>query len=276
MIFALLALITGSAFAIRMSPASFTAQNVPIGREFDLSIPLVIYLGNDSSDTAYFSAVPLFPSEVRETWLDGYEEIPDPNYLLVAGEQPIAVLPESATVRSLLVYFPMDSSLLNRRFLVMLRVMPVNSRSMFQAVLVGSYMIETSPTKDRFTRTGGKPFAISPSIVYLDSMGKGIARIYNNDTIPHNYRTRFSVPPLDDRRLNVILSPGYTRGDSTKYSLDKSSGKIPAGGFVDLDIRIKDTEYLKSLRKDTEAILWIENPSSKCCKRFFRIHYKPK
>ena len=100
----LLAVIAGGVFAIRMSPAAFTAQNIPIGTEFDLGVPLVIRLSENDTVAKYFTATPLKPGEVRNDWLDGYEEIPDAGYLKIEGDGAVYVEPDKP-VTTIILFF---------------------------------------------------------------------------------------------------------------------------------------------------------------------------
>jgi hypothetical protein len=212
---------------------------------------------------------------VRESWLDGYEEIPDPNFLVVSGVKPVVAYPDSPAIRPLLTNFPFDSSFFNRHFLVQLRVMPTDVEGMFQTVLVGSYLFETTPTSDRFTRPGGFPFSIGPSILYLDKEGKGTVRVYNNDSTGCDIELDLAEPPKREERLVVELSEGYERGDPTKFKISKNRKKINGQGYADLDVSITDKKYLLSLTRNTEIILWGFDSREPKSSRFVRIHYRP-
>lgn len=266
---ALILVFVGSAASIRMSPGAFTAQGVPIGTKHDLRVPLVIQLDENSEKSIEFISEPLSPSEVRESWLDGYEEIPDPDYLIIDGEHPIVAHPDSPVVRRMFIEFPNDSSLLNRHFLVQLRVGPKKTEGVFQTVLIGSYLIETKSSVNRFTHTGGEHLTIAPSVLNLDSSGKGIIRVYNNDKIGR----RFEIIPKyvkNERALTVNISGGFQEGDIDLVKTNPSNAKISPGGFIDVEIEYKPN----TIEKDTEIILWFEDPDLACCSRFCRIRLK--
>lgn len=270
----LLAVIAGGVFAIRMSPAAFTAQNIPIGMEFDLGVPLVIRLSENDTVAKYFTATPLKPGEVRNDWLDGYEEIPDAGYLKIEGDGAVYVEPDKPVTRRLLIEFPEDSSLLNRHFLVQLRVMPQEASGMFQAVLVGSYLLETSPSKDRFTKPGGYPLSVAPSRLSLDSAGFGVVRIYNNHEHTLKVLTRLDIPP-NTEKLHVELTRGFVRGVlGDGIELDKKELFIQPGGFEDITI-IMDADLRDSISRNSEYILWVETPEIENSRRFVRVHYLP-
>lgn len=270
----LLAIIAGGVFAIRMSPAAFTAQNVPLGEEFDVGVPLVIRLSEHDTVAKYFTVKSLKPSEVRKEWLEGYEEIPDASYLKVGGQKPILVEPGDPEVRPLMVDFPMDSTLLNRHFLVQLRVMPQETSGMFQAVLVGSYLLETSASEDRFAKPGGYPISIAPSKITLDSSGVGMVRVYNNYDHALEIEARLDIPPRTNK-LQVELTRGFVRGVlSDGIGLDKERLMVQPGGFEDITIQM-DSELRNSISKNSEYILWVEAPDIENSARFVRVHYRP-
>jgi len=271
---ALLVVLAGSAFAIRMSPASFTARNIPVGERFNLSVPLVIHVDKNAEGSVVFLANPLLPSEVRENWLEGYEEIPDPAYLIVGGERPIVAKPDSAATRRLLVDFPGDSSLMNRRFLVQLRIMPEDAGGMFQTVLVGSYLLETVSTENRFTRPGGLPIAFAPSVLKLDEDGNGIIRVYNNDSKAHDVSAYISVP-VEENKLSVELTRGNIPGDPKHFELDRNSASVGPGEFIDISISMPNIEYRESLKRNTEVLLWVKDPAVEKSARFVRVNYLP-
>ncbi len=270
----LLAVLAGGVFAVRMSPAAFTAQNIPIGSEFDVGVPLTVRLSDGDTVAKYFTVMSLKPSDVRKEWLAGYEEIPSSELLKIGGELPILVEPGNPAVRRILVDFPDDSSMMNRHFLAQLRVQPQESAGMFQAVLVGSYLLETSPSKDRFVRPGGSPISMAPSIVVLDSVGEGIVRVYNN----HNHAVEVSawleLPPRTDR-MQIELTRGFLRGIlDDRISVDKQKLLVQSGGFEDIAIRM-DSELRDEISRNSEYILWVEVLSIENSARFVRVHYRP-
>jgi len=271
---ALLAALAGSAFAIRMSPAAFTAQNIPIGIEFDIGIPLTIRLSTEDTSAKLFNATPLLPSEVRDEWLAGYEEIPDAGYLMIEGDGPLLVEPGEPVVRKMFIGFPDDSSLLNRHFMVQLRVMPQEVTGMFQAVLVGSYLLETKSTEDRFTRPGGQPFSAAPSLLVLDSTGRGIVRVYNN--IDHALRLEARIDaPLQSDKLKVELTRGFVRGPlNERIRVIEPEFLVQAGGFMDVTVEM-DESLRQGQSRNTEYLLWINEPDGKSQSCFIRIHYRP-
>ncbi len=265
---------TGNLLAVRMSPAAFTAQNIPIGTEFDLSVPLTIRLSENDTIAKKFTVTPLLPSEVRSEWLAGYEEIPSADFLKIGGEGDIFVSPREPAIRRLLIEFPDDNSLLNRHFLVHLRVMPQDVSGMFQAVLVGSYLLETSPSADRFTKPGGHPISVSPSIVAFDSLGFATVRIYNNHDSALEVILRLDIPPQTDK-MQVELTRGFIRGVlGDGVSIDKSKILVQAGGFEDVTIRIKP-DFRATISRNSEYILWLEVPGFEKSERFIRVHYRP-
>jgi len=269
---ALLLSIVGSAVAVRMSPAAFTAQNVPLGEKFDLTVPLVISLGDDSSSSVDFLAQPIFPSEVRDKWLRGYLEIPEADYLIVDGEMPISVTPDEPAIRKLFINFPDDSAYLNCHFLAHLKIMPAKVSGMFQAVLVGSYLLETVSSKDRFAKPGFGLLTGAPSV--LDMEGPSTVRIYNNSDRSIDIGVYLDVPS-DEKKLHVEPSAGYIIGDTTDFVLNIADKTIPADGFIDIPISFKNNRYRETLQRNTEVILWVEDVSNSEIACFIRIHCRP-
>lgn len=272
--FTLLAIFAGGVFAVRMSPAAFTAQNIPVGSEFDVGVPLTIRLSDGDTTAKYFTVMSLKPSDVRKEWLAGYEEIPSSEFLKVGGEVPVIVEPGNPSVRRILVDFPEDSAFMNRHFLAQLRVQPQESAGMFQAVLVGSYLLETAPSKDRFVRPEGSPISVAPSVVVLDSSGVGIVRVYNNHNHAVEVSARLEIPPRTDR-MQIELTRGFLRGIiDDRISLDKKALLVQPGGFEDIVVRM-DSELRNGISRNSEYILWVEVPAMTTSARFVRVHYRP-
>ena len=143
---ALIALATCAvASGIRVSPGAFCAQNIDIGRDLDLGVDLTI--DNNSDSRQSFCVSPIKPSQAKASWLKGYSEIPDPNWLYFSDSR-IEVEPRSSGRVRMKLKIPNDKKYLNQRWIVFVNIAnEIKKGEMLGVSIKPNYMFETRSDK---------------------------------------------------------------------------------------------------------------------------------
>ena len=243
----LLAASTG--WALKVSPGSFSVQNIPLGQEKDLNITLVC-----SAEGADYIFVSVLPPGASTPHCTGYEPLPNPSWFIVDSET--LATDSSGTARSKMkIFIPDSQKYYNQHFVVRLFI-SASGNNMFQPAIIPYYFIETPPLDDTNIIPAGK-IAVVPSVLELKKQKNTASfTIFNNDSIAHNYNLSIRKPERSSRRF-PNLSPNFSIIDDTTYikiSDDRVNikGKSKEKIFVELRSSVK-------INTPKEAILLIES-----------------
>ncbi len=252
-------LIAASAFGVRMLPADFNAQDVPIGKEIEIATLTISLEPSESAETLSIGPIP------PEKSVDGYEPLPDTAFI-ETGDRSIFIPEKEAVERRITANFPDDPSFFNRRFAVSIRL-----SSPKKGDFRGSFLIETEANPN--ARPGGTPISVAPSNLDLDQNGDGQISIFNNDTIPHFLICYTAAPEIGSGRSIVALTEGCQIGDPVQFVPQKNSFIVEANGRFDLPISVPNEKY--SVKQRAEVLLWVKDPSLPESARFVRLRWAP-
>ena len=258
-------LVTASAgWALKVSPGSFTAQDVPLGKVKDLGINLVC-----SAEGAKFVSVSVMPPNTEMPQCTGYRPLPNIDWFIIDSET--LSTDSTGTARSKMkIFIPDSAKFYNQHFIARLFVTASGS-GMFQPAIIPYYFIETPPLKNPSVPPDGE-IGIAPSTVDLNiKKHSGSFVLFNNDTSTHKYKLTIRTPRGGSRRF-PNLSPGFsTIADSTAIVLKSKTVNLKSGKRKNISL---DWENSDSIGTPREAILLIESDNG--TNNFVRIRMELK
>ncbi|MGB9562057.1 MAG: hypothetical protein ACPL6C_04505 [bacterium] len=237
-------------WALRVSPASFTAQWVPLGRRKDLG---VVFTCSADKKTYLFIAR-VMPQEEGVPLSVGYRSLPDIGWFIVeSGETLRADTSSGIALTKLLVEIPDKPEYYNQHFVVRLFTTGI-SAGMFQPAMIPYYFLETPPLANPSVSPDGE-LGVAPSIVELTKSNKnGTFRIYNNDTIEHKYNLVIRKPEERSRRFPNVSSDFLCIDDTAKIVISAQNITLPPKKNALIEVAWKDKKWVN---ENYEAILLI-------------------
>lgn len=245
----LLAFFIAIVSALRVSPASFSAQGVPLGKRYDLGV--VLSCSAEKRTNLFVARV---MSQAEGTPLSvGYRSIPDIRWFIVESGETLKADTSGVASSRLLVEIPDSPEYYNQHFVVRLFTTGI-SAGMFQPAMIPYYFLETPPLANPSVPPDGE-LGVAPSIVELTKSGNnGVFRIYNNDTVGHKYEIVVRTPEERSRRFPNV-SPNFLRVDDTT-KIEISSLNITLPPREDTQVRVRWARE-KWVKENYEAILLI-------------------
>lgn len=236
-------------WALRVSPASFTAQGVPLGKRHDLGVVLTC---SAEGKTNLFVARVMNQAEGVPLSV-GYRSIPDTRWFIVESGETLRADTSGVASSRLLVEIPDKPEYYNQHFVVRLFTTGI-SAGMFQPAMIPYYFLETPPLANPSVPPDGE-LGVAPSIVELTKSNKdGVFRIYNNDTVEHRYEFVVRTPEERSRRFPNV-SPNFLRiDDTTKIEISPPSITLPPQKNTQVKVKWSGKKWSK---EDYEAILLI-------------------
>ncbi|MFP4459127.1 MAG: hypothetical protein ACLFSQ_06040 [Candidatus Zixiibacteriota bacterium] len=237
-------------FALRVAPAVFTAQGIPVGEEKRFGIPLSVQ--NPHDDTLDFTVQILPPKDVRIEKLDGYDTLPDTNWFYFIGGNTLTIPPGETRGNEIAMSIPDDKSLYNQHYMVEAVIAPEQS-SQFMVNMRVSYFIETESMAEPEIPPRGK-VAIAPSIIEIENDSQTFM-LYNNDSLPHDIELSLEIPGPDKQGINYENTRDYTwiENPSELFKIQKSLINIAASSKEKIKI-----EQKSEISGSREALLFIK------------------
>src|SRR3989339_17514 len=263
---ALIALATCAvASGIRVSPGAFCAQNIDIGRDLDLGVDLTI--DNNSDSRQSFCVSPIKPSQAKASWLKGYSEIPDPNWLYFSDSR-IEVEPRSSGRVRMKLKIPNDKKYLNQRWIVFVNIAnEIKNGEMLGVSIKPNYMFETRSDKINVRPAGIIGFNPS-NINVAASPGKSQTvsfTLFNNDKKNHSFKIVSFLPSAASSNQEINLSPGYEWSESKEWLKPlNNTVKIGAGQKKEIGLKITIPGHIVTSTKGWESLVFIESDSGEC------------
>ncbi|MBN2057272.1 MAG: hypothetical protein JW782_00550 [Candidatus Saganbacteria bacterium] len=196
---------------IRVAPGAFCMQDAQPGDDVDLGIDLVVY--NDSPEEVEFTLNPIRASRAKRTWLHGYADIPNPEWLYFSKDKiKVAAYGEGRTRIHLNI--PDNEMYYNQHWMVYVNVAgaPKNSQ-LFNIAIKPNYMIETKAKADTEAEPYGK-LGLVPSVLNADEAGQGREEkvtftVFNRDKIARTFKISSYIPQGSEQKQDINVTPGY-------------------------------------------------------------------
>ncbi|RKZ30881.1 hypothetical protein DRQ33_07520 [bacterium] len=242
-------------FGIRVSPGVMTVRGIPVGVDTSLGIPLTLY--NDEDMDLVYTVRVMKPSQIKKRWRDGYEEIPDTNWLYLADGKKF-VVPAKGNVSSMLrIHIPDSESYYNQMWAVYFLV-TAKSGGMFNTAVAPLFMLETKTLDEPAVPPAGIP-GIAPSAVSLTvDNSKANIDFYNTTESELRLSMFPYIPGDDDEKVEIEATTGW------KFDEDFMNG-----------IRTSDKQIeLKSGEKKTITV-WSESFPDRRVQALIRVEGAP-
>lgn len=268
-----------SAYALKISPGAFCAQNVEVGKDLDLGVDLTIT--NDSDTEKIFVVKPVEPQKVTKTWLKGYQEIPDISWFYLSQNE-ITIGPNSEGKTRMYLKIPNEEKYLNQHWIVYVDVTSKPKADVagtfgLQLAISPNYMFETKAKMDIKDKPYGV-LALTPSVIKIKEVMQARKKqaqfkIYNNDQISHTYTISAYIPKTPSAKQDISITPGYEWGkvDWVKPAKKKIILKPNTAKEMSLNVLVPKALVCKDL--GWEAIVFVE--SDKGIANFVRVLVEP-
>jgi len=259
------------AYALRVSPGAFCAQNVEVGQETDTGVDLAI--DNETDKEREFS-IRVVPARTPKTEsLKGYSALPNPDWLRLERTHLIVPAKGQAKTR-LYISIPNEEKYFNQQWAVSCLVEYVEQKGLFQEAILTLYMFETRPKKDVTERPYGN-LAVAPSVVKvtenaIKAKEEFSFKLYNNTSKEHTYTIKSFVPKAETGKLSINATQGLTWAKKTSWISPKVKKIKLAPGAVEeikLNVRVPKSELAGD--KGVEALVFIDSDIGE--RRFVRV-----
>ena len=231
-----------SAIGIRISPATFLVQDVPVGEFFSITkkYGYIIRISQVPA-SGYYSLTVKKPSEDGQT-ATGFEDIPDVNWFYLERET-LYISNDSAVTCSIGVNFPDSAPLYNRHFLVGVEIMPipesVRGNLLLSAELL--FRIETEPKAGIKPKISPGEFVFVPSAVDFDSLRPNdtvtveVKLFSGESTLCHLSRLDPETPVA---RKTILPTVGYMRIKESMIEFPESVLATPQGASIPISLKL--------------------------------------
>jgi len=263
--------IMSNAYALRVSPGAFCAQNVEIGKETDTGVDLTI--DNETDQERDFSIKVVAAKPAVTESLKGYTPLPDLSWLRL--DKNYLVVPAKGQAKTrLYISIPNEEKYLNQQWVVSCLVEYVVQKGLFQEAVMTRYMFETRPKKDITEKPYGE-LAVSPSVVKVkkDAMNtkEGVSfKIYNNTAQEHTYTISASVPKEETGKLSINVTRGLSWVKDASWINPKTKTiKLAPGGISEIGLNVNVPKSELEGDKGVESLIFIDSDSGQ--RRFIRV-----
>jgi hypothetical protein len=179
---------------------------------------------NDSPDAQTYTATIRKPSQAGRALLFGYEEIPDPTFIV--PEQDITVAANSTQDIALWMNIPAEEKYYNRKWEAEIEVTQKGGSMGIQ--LEGQLWLETeakAETGSLGTSAGGG-FVLAPAILdFKGFKGKASAEIYNLSKTPLTFLIVSKSTPEKLKDMFIPYSAGYDRLEDSEWVTPSVKGE---------------------------------------------------
>jgi len=259
------------AYALRVSPGAFCAQNVEVGQDTDTGIDLAI--DNETDQEREFS-IKVVPARTSKTdSLKGYSALPELGWLRLERTQLIVPAKGQAKAR-LYISIPNEEKYFNQHWVVSCLIEYVGQKGLFQEAILTRYMFETRPKSEVVERPYGD-LGVSPSVVKItedsvEAKQKFSFKLYNNTASAHTYTIKTFVPMAEPKKLSINATPGLTWMKKTSWirpevkKIELAPGALEE---INLSARVPKSELAGD--KGVESLIFVDSDTGE--RRFVRI-----
>ncbi len=237
------------ASAIKVSPAVFTARNVPLGKMVPLGLELKVY--NDSDDTMSYTLEVVKPAN-GVTLLEGYSPIASKDFFVVeGGESSLAVPPKSVASRMMFSNIPEKDEFYNQMWAV--SVVVTGGSGMFKTAVATKYYIET-PSRETKSPPFGEVATMPSAVHFQKDENRATFKLLNNGNEPKSFVIEPFVPDAASDRVTIDATQGWRFSAAFADSIEcvPASVDVEAGGSREIEVELKG-DFGKA-----EALLRIE------------------
>jgi len=262
------------AATLRVSPAEFVVQNVPVGRLCDLHVPhgVVLEIRNDDEGAHTYGLSARAPAAA--TLQEGYAAIPDPAWFTFEPRR-VTVAAGATGQSKMFVSIPRDARYYNQHWVVSLAVEAVpEPGSMVALAAYPRAYLETEAKAD--VKIGGHgATAVAPSVLSIGTSDNGPARstfrIFNNDSRPHSYTLRVSAGAR-----KILASPGRGWISNPGWlHVEPRAVTIRAGQTAAFTVEAQVPDVYRGTMPAWEAIVFVEpEKGSEIGPSFVRVQAK--
>ena len=227
------------ALGMRVQPGGVLLQGWPVGERRELSVPLVVFNGDEQAHKVVVSACN--PSDIGSTPPCGYREIPDPAWLTFEPAE-IEVPAAGQAAAKMFLGVPGDERYRNAHWSVSLAV----RSSPAKGQKIGLALYPRLEIETMAGETGVAPecdLAVTPSFVSLDGVVPGKAggetclTVWNNTKKVQHCKARILGKPAEGEKAIIRLSHGQVWIPVASWvSLKTPTFDVPAQGSVRIPI----------------------------------------
>lgn len=178
---------------LKVKPGIYTFTDIPVGKMYELEIPLCIFNDMKHGIKCLLSSAGPFEGGARSKCVHGYSEIPDGNWLYFENDE-IEIKADSTARIKMFLRIPLEEKYHNQHWVVIPRISDNSKKSgSIDPALFPKFFIETESKKNIKEKPSGLT-GIKPSRIEFHNLPFDIAleigkfSIYNNDSKPHEYK----------------------------------------------------------------------------------------
>lgn len=250
---------------LAVEPGGLLIQNVKPGEVYDIEEISGVTLNITNRDNIPHTYILTThkPSMVAaKKWIEGYLEIPEPNWFWFEKDEVMVDASSTAKVKMYLK-IPDEERYYNQHWSVSLLVKakPEPGRMLGLAV-APNFQIETKTKEELEVRPDGLT-AFEPSLIRLEDVTletkiEAKVKLYNNDDKRHRYRISSQIFPQDPNKRQITISPGYNWIPNPKWIKPKRTVRIGPRESADFSFNVKVPKDEKYYGKKWEAIIFVE------------------
>lgn len=259
------------AYALRVSPGAFCAQNVEVGQDTDTGIDLTI--DNETDQEREFSIKVVPARTPKQESLKGYSALPELSWLSLEKTQ--LIVPAKGQAKSRIhISIPNEEKYFNQHWAVSCLIEYVGQKGLFQEAILTLYMFETRPKKEVTEKPYGN-LAVTPSVVKIpksnmEAKQKFSFKLYNNTASAHTYTIKTFVPMAEPKKLSINATPGLTWMKKASWVKPKvKSIRLAPGSALDIEVGARVPKSELTGDKGVEALIFVDSDTGE--KRFVRI-----
>ncbi|MCD6595561.1 hypothetical protein J7L68_07800 [bacterium] len=253
-------------YAIRVSPGVITVRGIPVVIDTSLGIPLTLY--NDENMDLVYTVRVMKPSQVKKHWRDGFEEIPDTNWIYLADGNEF-VVPANGMVSSMVrIRIPDSDAYYNQMWAVYLLV-TAESGSMFNTAVAPLFMLETKTLTEPNVPPAGIPGSAPSAVTLSKNNPQADITLYNTTDSALTLSLSSYIPSQDKSSAEIEPTAGWQFDDEFMKGIEIEHKSIKIKPGDNKKVSISATNFPS---KKAQALLKIEGAP---VIRFIRIFYHP-
>lgn len=227
-------------FAIRVSPGVITVRGLPVGVDTSLNFPLICF--NDTDDTVSYTIQALKPSQVKEHWRDGFEEIPDTSWLYLEDGSELVAPPNGKAKSMIRINIPDSEAYYNQMWAVYMLVTPEKT-GMFTAAVAPLFMLETPSLANPKVPPAGIP-GIAPSAITLQNDStKASVMLYNTTDSVLILTISTYIPALEKGSAEIEATGNWHFNEEFKNGLSVSPEKVEIPPDEKVEITVNSSYF---------------------------------
>ncbi len=262
-------------YNLKINPREFLFTEVPVGKKFQLRMPLQIY--NETNKATTFIMDTVKPSTIKADWIKGYQEIPNPSWL---GFEKLYLKIPAHSVKNILMYIhiPKKEIYYNQHWVIALAIREKTANNRGGSYAYPKVYLETEKKKWLKSKPASGKIEIVPSTVLLKELQpgeneeRGEFTIYNNDTVSHTYTLNPTGELAYGKKQPISPTDGFKWLPHKKWLRFRRKVTVAANKSRKIKIGVALPENDESLHKSKyESILYIEEEGTGDSPVFIRI-----